>query len=283
MKIASVGFSGLIGQALKEELGKRHELVLLRRPASVESWLGEIEQADAVINLAGEPIAGKRWTTKQKEKIRGSRLESTSVVVECIAQAKSKPKVLINASAIGFYGSRGEEVLDESAGPGQDFLASVCTQWEKEAARAQAFGVRTVFIRTGIVLSTKGGALTKMLPPFKFFLGGPIGSGRQIMSWVHIDDEVGGILKALEDDRISGPLNVTAPHPVTMKEFAKTLGQVLHRPALLPVPAFVMRILLGEMSGLLLTGQNVAPRKLIKYGYQFKFKELGEALRAFMG
>lgn len=280
MKIAGLGLSGLIGQALKEELGKSHELVLLRRPASAESWLGEIERADAVINLAGEPIAEKRWTKDQKEKIRKSRIETTKVVVECIARAKPKPKVLINASAIGFYGSRGEEVLDESAPGGQDFLASVCTQWEKEAARAQAFGVRTVFIRTGIVLSTKGGALTKMLPPFKFFVGGPIGSGRQIMSWAHIDDEVGGILKALEDDKISGPLNVTAPHPVTMKEFAKTLGQVLHRPALLPVPEFVMRILLGEMSTLLLAGQNVTPRKLIECGYRFKYKELGQALRA---
>ncbi len=279
MKIVGVGLSGLIGQALKEALVKRHELVLLRRPASVESWLRQIDGADAVVNLAGEPIAEKRWTKTEKEKIRTSRIETTRVVVGCIARANFKPKVLLNASAIGFYGARGEEALDESAKSGDGFLASVCTDWEKEAARAEGFGVRTVFIRTGVVLSKNGGALAKMLPPFKFFMGGPLGSGRQIMSWVHIDDEVGGILKALEDDRIRGPLNLTAPHSVTMKEFAGTLGRVLHRPAWAPVPAFVLRLLLGDMSEMLLTGQNVTPQKLMKYGYPFKFKVLEEALR----
>jgi len=283
-KIVGFGLSGLIGKPLVEKLAVRYECVLLKhtvlRNSSDEgAWQKELEGAYAVINLSGEPIAGKRWTAIQKKELRDSRLNTTRALVDAIAKSKSKPEVFLNASAIGYYGPRGDEALEESAAAGQGFLAALCTEWEKEALRAELLGVRTVLLRTGIVLSKEGGALAKMLPPFQFFIGGSLGSGKQMMSWVHIDDEVNAIVKALEDPGIRGPVNLTAPSAVSMREFAKTLGKVLKRPSCFPVPGIALKLLLGEMSEMLLTGQNVCPRKLLTHGFQFQFPALKKALQ----
>ncbi len=285
-KIVGFGLSGLIGKPLVQKLAARYEWVklthaVLRNPSEEGGWQKELEGATAVINLAGEPIAGKRWTAAQKKELRDSRLNTTRAIVNAIAKSKSKPEVFLNASAIGYYGPRGDEALEESAAAGQGFLAALCTEWEKEALRAELLGVRTVLLRTGIVLSKEGGALAKMLPPFQFFIGGPLGSGKQMMSWVHIDDEVNAIVKALEDPGIRGPVNLTAPRAVTMNEFAQTLGKVLKRPSCFPVPSFVLKPLLGEMSKMLLTGQRAYPKKLLDHGFQFQFPTLDEALENF--
>jgi uncharacterized protein (TIGR01777 family) len=279
MKIVACGVSGLIGAPLCQALSSKYEVVRMPRQAGVEDWVANLEAAHAVINLSGEPIAGRRWTSSQKKELRDSRIFSTQKVVRAIGQSKTKPQVLLNASAIGFYGPRGQSKLDESAQKGEGFLAELCQEWEEEARKAESFGVRVVNLRTGIVLSKNGGALSKMLFPFRLFLGGPLGSGKQIMSWIHIDDEVAGIIKALEDPTIRGPVNLVAPNPVTMSEFAKTLGKVLRRPSFLPVPGAVLKILLGEMSGMLLTGQNVSPKKLTDTDFKFKFTSLEPALR----
>lgn len=300
MKIVACGASGLIGRPLCAALlEKGCELVrLVRRkgpaiagacerevwwwPPTLGDWVKEVNGAHAIINLSGEPIAGKRWTGSQKKELHASRLHATRAIVEAISQVKNKPKVLLNASAVGFYGPRDASVLDESAEGGSDFLSELCREWEKEARKAEAFGVRTVNLRTGIVLSPEGGALAKMLPPFRAFIGGPLGNGRQLFSWVHIDDEVGAILKAMEDPALRGPVNVTAPHAVPMKEFAQTLGRVLGRPSAFPVPGFALKLLLGEMSTLLLNGQNVYPRKLVEAGFSFRYPILEAALRALL-
>ncbi len=300
LKIVACGVSGLIGKPLSAAiLAKGYELVrLVRRkgpaisgardrevwwwPPTLGDWVKEINGAHAVINLSGESIAGKRWTGSQKKELRASRLHATRAIVEAISQVKNKPKVLLNGSAVGFYGPRDASVIDESAEAGSDFLSELCREWEKEARKAEAFGVRTVNLRTGIVLSREGGALAKMLPPFQAFLGGPLGNGRQLFSWVHIDDEVGAILKALEDPALRGPVNLTSPHAVPMKEFAQTLGRVLGRPSVFPAPGFVLKLLLGEMSSLLLTGQNVYPRKLVEAGFAFRYPVLEAALRALL-
>ena len=299
MKIVACGITGLIGRPLTKALSQKYDLVCLRRkrssgdavklgqevlwdPSQPGEWTREIEGAHAVINLSGEPIAGKRWSQNQKKKLRESRVRTTQSIVDAIIQAKVRPKVLLNASAIGFYGARGNEILNEESAGGSDFLSDVCAQWEKEARRAESFGVRVVNLRTGIVLAREGGALAKMIAPFRMFLGGPLGSGQQVMSWVHIEDEVGGILKALEDNEIRGPLNLTAPNPVTMGEFARTLGRVMHRPSGLVVPGFVLKILLGEMSMLLLTGQHAQPQKLTQRGFHFRHETLDHALRSLL-
>ncbi len=297
MKIVACGITGLVGRPLAKALSQKYDLVCLRRklssggaatlgrevlwdPSRPGEWTKELEGAYAVINLSGEPIAGKRWTQNQKNQLRDSRVQTTKTIVDAIIQAKARPKVLLNASAIGFYGSRGNEILNEESAGGSDFLSGVCAQWEKEARRAESFDVRVVNLRTGIVLAREGGALAKMITPFRMFLGGPLGSGEQMMSWVHIEDEVGGILKALEDNEIRGPLNLTAPNPVTMGEFARTLGHVMRRPSVFPVPGFVLKILLGEMSALLLTGQRVQPQKLTQRGFHFRHETLDHALRS---
>ncbi|HXV19000.1 MAG TPA: TIGR01777 family oxidoreductase [Candidatus Omnitrophota bacterium] len=295
MKIVACGMSGLIGSAILEKLSPAHEIVVLRRgtsrpfrstavrsvmwePPKIGDWVREIDGAQAVINLSGESIAGKRWTTTQKKELRESRLGATKALVDAMVLAKTKPAVFLSASAIGFYGPRNEEVLSEASPSGAGFLAGLCREWEGEALRASELGIRTVLLRTGIVLAKNGGALSKMVPPFKLFIGGALGSGRQVMSWIHLEDEVGGILKCLEDDRIKGPVNLTAPNAVNMSEFARSLGRVLKRPSLLPVPGFALKLLLGEMSELLLTGQNVAPKALLSAGYTFKHPKLEPAL-----
>jgi len=297
MKIIGAGLNGLIGRELKGRLLQRHELVLLRHqvpgailpqttmrqlvwdPPHLGEWAAELEKADAVINLAGEPVAGKRWTLKQKILLETSRTQTTRTLVEAISRCKIKPKVFLNASAIGYYGPRDGAALDENADPGSGFLAEMCERWELEAARAESFGVRTVRLRTGIVLAKNAGALGKMAPPFNLFIGGPLGSGAQVMSWIHLEDEVNAILKALEDPAIRGPVNLTAPEPVTMNEFAKTLGRVLNKPSFFRVPPMALKLLLGEMSEMLLTGQYVYPAKLLEAGFKFKYPSLEPALK----
>ena len=239
-----------------------------------------MDGADGIINLAGEPIAAKRWNEVQKERLRSSRLATTKSMVNAIAKADVKPKFLINASAVGYYGARGDELVTESAGPGQDFLARLCVDWENEAKKAEASGVRVALLRTGIVLAKGKGALAKMVPPFKIFFGGPLGRGQQWMPWIHIEDEIGLITYLIENAEARGPFNGTAPNPVTMNEFSKTLGDVLNRPSWARVPPSVLALMLGEMSEMLVNGQRAMPEAALKLGYVFKYPQLAEALRA---
>lgn len=300
MKLVLAGGSGFIGRALCARLIEQgHSLTLLTRsrspapllpgqtwvtwnPESTGDWQRTLDAADGVINLAGEPIAGKRWTAAQKSKIRSSRINTTRALVTAIGKAENKPKFLLNASAIGYYGARGDEVLTEESVPGNDFLSRVCVAWEQEAEQAAAYGLRVIRLRTGIVLGNGGGALAKMVPPFKLFVGGPLGSGTQWMPWIHLEDEIGLIQFLIENYHARGAVNATAPYPVTMREFCKTLGNVLHRPSWAPVPAFALRVLLGEMAELLLASQRVIPAKAQSLGYQFKYPTLHEALSALL-
>ena len=264
MRVAIAGASGLIGTELSKALQARgDEVVKLPRGSA------DIAGADVVVNLAGASVGGKRWSPSYKKEILESRVLTTRRIVE------ARPRVLINASAVGYYGGRGDEVLDESASPGADFLAGVVVEWEKEAAKASS---RVVMLRTGIVLSKHGGALQQMLPPFKAFVGGPIGSGKQWFPWIHIADEVGAILWAIDRAELSGPVNLVAPGIVTMKDFATALGKALHRPSLFPVPAGPLKVLLGEFAGVLLEGQRAIPRKLLDSGFNFRFPDLDAAL-----
>ena len=298
MRLVIAGASGFIGLLLVERLSKQgHTLGLLtRKPridaqASEKDWIvwqpgapGEWEKCvdgvDGVINLAGEPIAAKRWTETQKEKIRSSRIGMTRSLVSAIAKAQVKPKFLINASAVGFYGAQGDEPLSEDTASGKGYLAEVCAAWEEEAKRAQELGVRVVLLRTGIVLGKGRGALAKMVPPFKFFFGGPLGSGRQWMPWIHIEDEIGMILFLMENEEASGAFNATAPNPVTMKDFSKALGKVLHRPSWAPVPAFALKLILGEMADMLIFGQRALPSAALRLGYRFKYPTIEQALQS---
>ncbi|MCA1827117.1 MAG: TIGR01777 family oxidoreductase [Myxococcales bacterium] len=267
MRVAIAGASGLIGTELTEALEERgDEVVKLPRFGSAP-W--SIAGADAVVNLAGASIGGKRWTPEYKRQIRDSRVLTTRALVEL------KPRVLINASAVGFYGGRGDELLDESSAPGGDFLAGVVGDWEREAARAPG---RSVFLRTGIVLSARGGALQQMLLPFKAFVGGPIGSGKQWFPWIHIADEVAAISWCIDHVELSGPVNLVAPGIVTMKQFAAGLGRALHRPSLFPVPAGPLRVLIGEFADAMLEGQRAQPKKLLESGFKFRFPDLDAAL-----
>lgn len=282
-KIIGTGLSGLVGKPLCEALKSRYDVMKLSRiwdngKINPSNWDAELNGAEAVINLSGENIAGKRWTAKQKEELRNSRIQTTRELVKAIAQAHPKPKVFLSGSAIGYYGARDEARVGEASAKGSGFLPDLCEEWEREALKASAYGVRVVLLRTGIVLAKNGGALAKMSPPFKMFIGGPLGSGKQFMSWIHIDDEVNAIIKCLEDERLKGPVNLTAPNAVSNKEFSKILAKTLHRPCLAPVPPIALKLLLGEMSEMLLTGQNVYPQALIDAGYQFKYPELATAL-----
>ncbi len=298
MKVVGSGFSGLIGRPLASQLLKKYELTQLVRdsksrkdsasaarrvswrPPFFDDWVNEVDGAYAVINLSGEPIAEKRWNAARKKELRRSRVQSTKALVDAMGRAKIKPKVFMNASAIGFYGARDSSPIDESAPPGSGFLSELCQEWENEASRARSLGIRTVLLRTGVVLAREGGALSKMVPPFKIGAGGPLGNGRQFMSWIHIEDEVSAILRILEDSSIHGPVNLTSPQAVSMKEFTATLGHALKRPAFFPVPGLALRVLLGEMSEMLLTGQNVLPTVLLRAGYSFKYPALEPALKA---
>lgn len=245
-------------------------------------WSQSIDGAQAVINLTGEPIAAKPWTPHQKRLLLTSRINSTKAIVQAIAKAKIKPAVLINASAVGFYGNVPEGDVTEMNHAGEGFLADVCSAWEKEALKAADYGVRVVLLRIGIVMEMGGGALAKMLPPFKMFAGGPLGSGKQWFPWIHRDDIVGAILFALKNPAISGPINLTAPTPVRMNEFCSELGRAMGRPSWAPVPGFALKLLLGEMSEMLLNGQKVIPQKLLQAGYKFKYPDLRESLRTIL-
>ncbi len=289
------GATGLIGRALCPRLDAPH--VLSRNPDSARAKLGEVRAfgwpdltagpppaealagVDRVFHLAGEPVAEGRWTKAKKERIRASRELGTRQLVAGLAQLEERPKVLVSASAVGYYGDGGDAVLDEDAPAGEDFLAEVCVAWEDEARKAEALGIRVVLLRIGIVLGPGGGALSKMLTPFRMGVGGRIGSGRQYMPWVHVDDVVGLMLFAADNDDLRGPLN-TAPDPVTNRDFTKTLGRVLRRPTIFPVPGFGLKMLFGEFAGALLASQRTSCAKAKEAGYRFEYSELEGALRA---
>jgi uncharacterized protein (TIGR01777 family) len=235
-----------------------------------------VNQADAVIHLAGENLFGKRWSPDQKKLLRASRTGTTRRLAQLVAQRK--PDCLINASAVGYYGASTTERFTEDSPHGQDFLANLCNDWEAATSPAKNAGVRTVIVRTGVVLGLDGGALQKMLPPFKFGLGGPLGDGKQWVSWVHIDDLVALFVYLMQRPRAKGVFNGTAPNPVTMKQFARSLGRALYRPAILPVPAPILRLALGEVADILLTGQQVEPRRTLESGFDFKFETIDQAL-----
>ncbi len=300
MRVAVTGGTGLIGSALVRALRARgDEVVALTRDAGrARTVLGDqvelrlwpapeqapppaeaLEGAGAVVHLLGEPVA-QRWSEAAKREIRDSRVLATrSLVAGLMALGgERRPKLLVSQSATGYYGARGEEPLDESARPGGDFLAGVTVAWEREALAAEP-AMRVAVTRTGVVLSPSGGALAKMLPPFRLGVGGPVARGRQYVSWIHLDDVVGGLVQCLDQPSASGPINLTSPNPVTNAELSRTLGRVLHRPAVVPVPGAALRLMYGEMASIILTGQRVIPKRLRELGYRFRFTELEPALR----
>jgi hypothetical protein len=293
MRIVIAGGSGFLGTHLSDRLrADGHQVeILTRHPARSGdmlwdplipsgAWVYSVERSDAVINLAGEPIAGRRWTAARKAAIRRSRVDATRALARAIIHAQPPPRVFLSGSAVGFYGPQGDQPLTEEAPAGQGLLASVCTDWEREAREA-ADATRVVILRTGLVLDRKGGALPQMARPFWFGAGGPVGSGRQFLSWIHRDDWVEMACWALRKDSVSGPLNVTAPQPVSSLEFARTLGAVLHRPSLLPAPAIALKLMFGELADeLLLSGQRVLPAKAQQLGFTFRYSALEPAVRA---
>ncbi len=246
---------------------------LMREPAPADALAGR----DAVVHLAGENVA-QRWTATARREIRESRVRGTRHLVEGLGAADPRPSTLVSASAIGYYGAHGEEPIDEDVPAGTDFLAGVCAEWELEAERASGLGMRVVEVRTGVVLSGEGGALEKMLPAFKRGVGGPVAGGRQYVSWIHRDDLVGVILAAIEDERWSGPVNATAPEPVSNREFSRALGGALGKPSSLPVPGLALRLLYGEMAEIVTSGARVVPAKALVLGYRFRHPRLAEAL-----
>ncbi len=287
------GSHGLVGAALIQTLeSEGHDIFrLVRHAPNLETeieWspdrysiaLARLEGFDAAVHLAGESIAEGRWTDEKKKRIRESRVKGTRLLGDALANLTNPPKIFVCASAIGFYGNRGDELLTEASAPGNDFLSDVCVEWEKATALATEKGIRVVNCRFGIILAAKGGALAKMLPPFRMGVGGKIGSGKQWMSWIALDDVVGGIKFALAKDSIRGPVNFVAPAPVTNAVFTKTLGKVLSRPTVFPIPAFGVRLLFGEMAdALLLSSQRVESAVLQSAGYLFKYAQLDAALR----
>ena len=293
MKILITGSTGLVGSALIPSLkSSGHQIVRLVRSkpkdASEVYWnpeqgtinAAELEGLDAVVHLAGENLAAGRWTDEKKKRIRESRVKGTRLLSETLAQLNEKPAVLVSASAVGFYGNRGDEILTEQSASGSDFLAEVCREWELATQAAAQAGIRVVNLRFGVIFSGEGGALKKMLTPFRMGIGGKLGSGHQYMSWIAIDDAVGAIEHALQNDSLRGPVNVVAPQAVTNREFTKTLGRVLSRPTIFPVPAFAARLAFGEMAdATLLSSQRVEPERLNEAGYTFKYPTLEAALR----
>lgn len=282
MRVLVSGAHGLIGSALVEKLtADGHDVAPIRRQGH-ELDLSGLEGADAVVHLAGAGLGEQRWTAERKRVILASRVEPTRQLAEALAGSERRPGVLVSGSAVGWYGDRGDEVLTEESGPGTGFLADVCRQWEAATAPAADAGVRVVHLRSGIVLAAGGGALQPLLLPFKLGLGGRIGSGRQWFSWVAIDDELGAIVHALTEDAVRGPLNATAPHPVTYGDFARALGAALHRPAILPTPLPALWAKLGRegTTEMVLSGQRVMPARLQATGYRFAHPELDAALAA---
>lgn len=302
MEIVIAGGTGFIGKSLCEALSLHgHRLTLLTRQRGegkrllgpsvrvIEwdaqrsgAWEGCLNGAQAVINLTGASIADARWTDRRKQVLVESRVKATRMLVDACSRLAVKPDVLINSSGIGFYGPHGDEVLDESDGPGKGFLADLCVQWESAAQEASSQGMRVVCLRTGMVLERDGGALPRMVLPFRLFLGGPVMPRTQWVSWIHRDDVVGLIEWALSN-QTTGPVNAVAPTPVTMRDFCQTLGRALHRPSWCPVPEFALKMALGEMGSLMTTGQKVAPVIAQKGGYRFRYPLLDGALRAIYG
>lgn len=303
-KIVITGGTGLIGQALINQLlADGHQVTILSRnpdkyrnefPAAVKlsawdtqdvaSWAGVVDGADAVINLAGESIGGEnflpdRWSDAKKKRILQSRLAISAAVVEAIKLAKEKPQLLLQASAIGYYGVHGDEWVTEETAAGSDFLASVVTAWEDAVAEVEELGVRRIMMRIGLALTPNSGTLYRIMLPFKFFVGGKYGGGQQWYSWIHIDDLVQGIIFLLNNETVSGAVNLVSPNPVQNKMFAKILGQVMNRPSLIPVPSFAMKLLLGEVAMLVLEGQRVSASYLQELGFQFQYPQLDRALR----
>jgi len=277
MKIAVTGASGFIGRALTARLAAAGHIVQpvrLRESAAAAP-------SEAVVHLAGEPLA-QRWTAEAKRTIRESRVEGARALVGSLARLSPRPAMLVSASAVGIYGSRGDQLLTEDSAPGSGFLADVCAEWERTAGVANALGIRVVIVRTGVVLG-HGGALARMLPVFKLGLGGRLGSGRQWMSWIHIDDLTALIEFVLSGARLRGPVNATAPNPVTNAEFTRTLASALHRPAFAVVPAFALKMLFGEMASVLLDSQRVLPKAAQAAGFQFRYPDLGPALAGLVG
>ncbi len=303
MKIILAGATGFIGKQLVRKLWEdQHAVVVLTRnlerarkifgefamfgewdSKSLRGWAKLFEGADAVINLAGEPIASRRWTRSQKERITDSRIDSTKAIVAAMAHCTNRPRTLINASAVGFYGNVPEGNVDESHTSSDDFLGRLCSAWENEAAEAEKLNARVVRLRIGLVLGNNGGALQKMMIPFKLFVGGPLGSGRQWFPWIHQADLINIIHFALHTPGLSGAVNATSPNPVIMNDFCTTLGSVLHRPSWMPVPNFLLKWAVGELAESLLGGQKAIPKKLQQSGYAFAYPDLKDALKNICG
>lgn len=294
MRIAIAGGSGFLGTLLADRLraGGHQISILTRRHRGIGdvvwdpavpsgAWVYCVERSDAVINLAGETI-GRRWTAARKAAIRESRIGPTRALARVIAKAEQGPRVFLNSSAIGFYGERGDEALTEDSPPGSGFLANIATEWEAEARQAER-AARVVLLRTAPVLGSSGGVLPQMALPFRFGVGGRAGSGRQYMSWIHQEDWAAMVEWALHTIGLSGPVNVTSPDPVTNQQFSETLARALHRPALMPAPAFMLRLMLGEMAELLLQSQRVVPARAQRMGFTFRYPQLENALRAIYG
>jgi uncharacterized protein (TIGR01777 family) len=295
MKVTITGATGLIGSRLVRALSDRgddvvvlsrnpgratkaldveaHAWDLMSQPAPTEALAGR----DAVVHLAGENVA-QRWTPRAKQAIHDSRETGTRNLVAGLRQAEPRPRTLVSSSAVGYYGPHGDERVDESTPPGHDFLAGVCVAWEREAVLASELGLRVVNVRTGVVLDKDGGALKKMLPPFRLGVGGPVAGGRQYMPWIHADDVVAVYVAALDNPSLAGPFNASAPEPVTNRDFSKAVGRALHRPAIAPVPALALRLLYGDMAEIVTTGQRAVPAHLLALGHTFRHPDLDEAL-----
>ncbi|HEY1775060.1 MAG TPA: TIGR01777 family oxidoreductase [Solirubrobacteraceae bacterium] len=290
MRVCVSGGSGLIGSRVVAALRERgDEVTVLSRsgsggavawdPLSGPAPASVLEGADAVVNLAGEPIA-QRWTPAVREALRVSRVTGTANLIAGIEALEQRPRVLVSASAVGYYGDRGDEILTEGSPPGDDFLAGVCSEWENAAMAAEPLGLRVCVLRTGVVLDRQGGALAKMLPAFRLGVGGPVAGGRQYMSWIALADLVGLYLSAIDDERYSGAFNATAPAPVRNAEFSRALGRALHRPAVAPVPGLALRLMYGSMATIVTASQNAVPARALALGHEFALSSLDEALAA---
>lgn len=303
MRIVIAGGTGLIGRVLVGDLARAgHDIMVLSRNAAfkpstfpegvqlaqwdaieIGEWSRLVDGSDVVVNFSGENIAGERflpgrWTEAKKRLLKSSRVDAGKVISKSIAEAKAKPRVLIQASAVGYYGPRGDEIVTESTSVGDDYLANLCSAWEGATKGVEEHGVRRVILRTGLVLSSIGGPLPRLIKQYRLFAGGAFGSGEQYWPWIHIDDVVGSIRFLMEDESATGPFNVTSPTPLTNRQFSKVFGTVLGRPSFWPIPAFAMKMLVGEVSVVVLKGQRAIPEKLGSLGYKFRFNDLGAAL-----